>query len=566
MTVIPTPASAEVVWTDAQLAKVYSTRAQVNPEHLTEGSNRGPCWLVGAPPFHVDEWFAKARDKSRHNSSSGWEEWVETILEGATHATPPMADLARRAIELYRGGDRPPALDLDVEVAMAELELQAEYDAFPFWVAAEGLPWALRALVRMHELANSEHDVHYHSLSEGLWLIETTAHAGDQVGECLSSWRLLRGLVAVADDETYQATRAVAAQVWDDASTAVRTALSFVFADEPGWAEEAARAYLDAGLDGEGLNGSGAATGMLVAGASPGLAARIVAGQPGSIDEPTLLTMLARLGPAAIPVLDAGLRHARSNDERLRYARVLAMIHTPEAARTLLAWRGNRRLASVIADYIAAVPDLAAAVPPPPAPEPVTDPTGIAFVKLLADYRTWYGENFARDLTEDLAEDEVAELADDGWLDPLGDLSPALEADIAALRERFGELPAGYLAFLRAIGPGSLLLPTDYHEPYALVLTHPANIPDAYASYQSWLHEEWFEENEGIDLAAMIPIMGEAVHANFVLLSRQHPDDDKVFLWRHDDEPYRMDDGSSLFDFLRGVIAEAQSGKGHLCL
>ncbi|WP_326764268.1 hypothetical protein OG978_06495 [Streptomyces sp. NBC_01591] len=107
-----------MTWTEEQRGKVYSTRARVNPDHLTEGLDRGPCWLAAVPPFDAARCFAEARDKSRHDAFSGWEYAGQQVEKGARHAAPSMAALGLRAAALYRSGERPDVLDLDVEVAM----------------------------------------------------------------------------------------------------------------------------------------------------------------------------------------------------------------------------------------------------------------------------------------------------------------------------------------------------------------------------------------------------------------------------------------------------------------
>lgn len=169
------------------------------------------------------------------------------------HAAPSMAALGLRAVALYRSGERPDVLDLDVEVSMAELQLQATWDAVPFWLAAEGVIWTLRAMLRLHELAHNQHEIHYDPRLErsGTWLIETTAHASFQVAECESSWRLLRGVLAVADGADHRAARAVAEAAFDAAPVPVKVALSFVFPDEREWADRAAEDCLAQGSGGD---------------------------------------------------------------------------------------------------------------------------------------------------------------------------------------------------------------------------------------------------------------------------------------------------------------------------
>ncbi|MCT2544049.1 SMI1/KNR4 family protein [Streptomyces atratus] len=558
--------AGDVVWTDEQRGKVYSTRARVNPDHLTEGLGRGPCWLAAVPPFDAAGCFAEARDKSRHAMDQGWEYAVHEVEEGARHAAPSMAALGLRAAALYRSDERPDVLDLDVEVAMVELQLQATWDAVPFWLAAEGVAWTLRAMLRLHELAHNRHEVHCDPGLEwsGTWLIETTAHASFQVAECESSWQLLRGVLAVADEADHHAARAVAAAAFDVAPVPVKAALSFVFPDEREWADRAAEDCLAQGCGGDKV------VRMLVTTAGVDRGERLVERQPGCLDEATLLTLLAREGAGAAPVLDSAMRHARGNNERLVSAHHLAMIRTRDAAERLAAWRGNRRLAPLIEDYFRQAPHLEPSPSGASEPRiPAEDATAAALTGLFEEYRTWYREHWVPKLLGDTGRveeelDAEAWLDEEGWLDPTGDLSPVGEDDIAALEARFGPLPADYRAFLHVIGTGTLLQPMQAMpgaalEPTTRNFIHPADIPGAHTVYTRWLHDGWHEENAGVvDMTRMMPVMGHDGYANFVLLSLQHEGDDRVHVWYHDEEPERMDGGVPFVEFLRRMIDSAR--------
>ncbi|MFD4859061.1 SMI1/KNR4 family protein [Streptomyces atratus] len=443
--------AGDVVWTEEQRGKVYPTRARVNPDHLTEGLDRGPCWLAAVPPFDAAGCFAEARDKSRHDAFRGWEYAVHQVEKGARHAAPSVAALGLRAAALYRSGERPDVLDLDVEVAIVELQMQATWDAVPFWLAAEGVVWTLRAMLRLHELAHNQHKVHYDPRWQwsGTWLIESTAHASFQVAECDSSWRLLRGVLAVADEADHRAARAVAEAAFDAARVPVKAALSFVFPDEREWADRAAEDCLAQGGGGDKV------VRMLVTTTGVDWGERLVERQPGCLDEATLLTLLAREGAGAAPVLDAAMRHARGNNDRLVFARHLAVIRTRDAAERLAAWRGNRRLAPLIEDYFRQAPHLEPSPSGASEPRiPAEDATAAALTGLFEEYRTWYREHWVPKLLGDKGWDEEeldaeAWLDEEGWLDPTGDLSPVSEDDIAVLEARFGPLPADYRAFVR---------------------------------------------------------------------------------------------------------------------
>jgi len=190
--------------------------------------------------------------------------------------------------------------------------------------------------------------------------------------------------------------------------------------------------------------------------------------------------------------------------------------------------------------------------------------TAVVLADLFAGYRSWYREHWMPKLLADLGEEE-ADLVEFGWHDPIAGLRPATGDEIAALADRFGPLPASYLDFLRTVGTGGLLLPTgrwqDYAlEPTELIFTRPADVPEAHVAFRSWLHEEWYEANAGIDLSRMMPIMG--VDVNFVLLSLQHPGDDRVNVWRHDAEPFRLDSDTRLVDLLDQVIESGKREQG----
>ena len=253
------------------------------------------------------------------------------------------------ALDIRDEKKMPKKLDEDTEVALVALDIQHVFNAMPFWIAKEGLEFAMRTLARCHEYHSSGHDHGYGT--HGVWVVHAPDEAGEYPEYADSGWMLLRARLATTDEATYASMRKVAEKIRAKASTMVKAFLAIAFADRA-WADEAATEAL-AEKHPSGWHR------QLVADASIDLAKRLAENKEWSLDEDAIATLFAREGGAAAPVLVAALGAAGNNEERKGLAKLLAMIETEEAARGFAPWISNRTINPIATKYFKRVPEIA---------------------------------------------------------------------------------------------------------------------------------------------------------------------------------------------------------------
>lgn len=244
--------------------------------------------------------------------------------EGRSHAAAHLVPLMDAVSAMSERPNPEGPLDLDVEAAIVALERVPVFSSMKFWLVREGPAFALKALVRSHQLNSSARTVsnygHPIFLREG-W---DAAHRDPEYAD--SAWETMRGVVNAADDAAYATLRALADTLRKGAPSVVRAFLAFAFSPEHEWADEAAAAVIK-----EAPAVSGWCRNLItVASVDHGVA--LARNEDWIFSERQLLTMLARHGSAAAPVLLAAMEAAPNNTARKTYAKVLAMIETEAAA------------------------------------------------------------------------------------------------------------------------------------------------------------------------------------------------------------------------------------------
>jgi len=106
-----------------------------------------------------------------------------------------------------------------------------------WWIALEGIPFALETLARAPRFARTGAQNKWNTGIEApYWLVpsndlrDATLERGDP-----SAWVVLRRRIAAADDEAYVAARSTARKLRPNAPLSLRIALSFSFPDETTW-------------------------------------------------------------------------------------------------------------------------------------------------------------------------------------------------------------------------------------------------------------------------------------------------------------------------------------------
>ena len=340
--------SGDIAWTDKLRGRIYASRAIPNPLHLGGGYDTGPCWLNHVWPLDLETCWTDALDVS-WGGVADWAEPPNAVPRGLLHATPQMATLAERACAAF--GKRLATLDADVEAAMATLALRKSWSGFPLWCAMHGEVFALRVLLKMAASSSSEHE---HAIRDhGLYLRASADHAASELFEHKNAWRMLRGVIAAANDDVYAEARTLADAVRRSLAPEFHAAVAFAFPDEP-WGNDAADAMLASSGDGR-----WEPVQMLVTVAEPARGVQLAKlGYP--LELHFLVTMLAHHGARAVPVLAAALDSVASGDARKEIADVLAMVRTQDALEAFLPWLGKSAVATPLKRAFKAQPEVAA--------------------------------------------------------------------------------------------------------------------------------------------------------------------------------------------------------------
>ena len=328
-------------WTPELEALAFSTRAAVNPAWLGKLYDDVPY------PFEVKVAYANARDWDHQRELR----MIELGRERAPQKLRPVMD---RVIEA-RKAKAPPSgrLDLDVEAALVALEVAHTFSIVAYWIAKEGVDFAIRALVRAHGLVPSHYE---HTYSVGgamrMWIEEGFACA-DHL-EASHAWSTIRAVLALTDEKTYARARAVATELRKSVPLGVRAWIAFAFPDEQAWAD----ADAEAALAEKTFTGP---TRYLATVASAPLAERLIR-LPGSYyDDEHLVTLIKKHGDAAAPLIGAAMTSSGRAEKRKDNAKILARIRAPEAARAFAEWLADKAVAPLATKYFRANPELAPA-------------------------------------------------------------------------------------------------------------------------------------------------------------------------------------------------------------
>ena len=190
-----------IAWTTAMRERVYPSRRIANPAMVVERLSRSRM------TFPIDANAARALSRypvfDRVNevksavarNPAAWRRAVEVAI---ARASEPLGD----------------ELDVDVEAATVALQLIPLYAAMPHWLAAGGIQFALRTLIRCHGIVNGDRI----PLGGGAWVIETRNYSVHQPSSHGDAWTLLRCMLADSIEPVYDECHGIA----DEARLAVR--------------------------------------------------------------------------------------------------------------------------------------------------------------------------------------------------------------------------------------------------------------------------------------------------------------------------------------------------------
>lgn len=377
-TVVKTPAREEdVAWTVKLRGKIFASRTIPNPRHLTGGMDDGPTWVPeNIPyPYDVDQAWTAALDTTW--SLAEWARPPNSIPVGYSNATPPLAAIARKALAAF--GSRLEALDAETEAAMMVLELRPSWRGVPLWIAMHGVAFATRVMVTAARWRTNEGATGKHR-EEGLYLIEDGMRAGREVHEHTTAWRILRGALAIADDEQYEEARAIADAARKALPFEQRAAIAFAFPDEP-WCNDVIEAYLAAEANDVDTSGAWEPWQMLMATAELDDAIRIARFEY-PMHLPFVMTMLAKHGVHTAKLIAAAFDTFAQVSRFTILADALAMIRTREALEAFVPVLGISAVKGPMTRAFKAQPELGKKILAKPAKK--TDKAGKAAAALLA--------------------------------------------------------------------------------------------------------------------------------------------------------------------------------------
>jgi hypothetical protein len=375
------PFEPRIVWSE-------ETRAQVLPRRDSEP----------APvPLEIDGPALRAEIQAQYDDAA------PRLKNGVPRSAASCTPIMREIIAHFSAGEPRPELSVDAAAgAMVVLTygwLGAQDACLRCFLHERALPFAVRALCRSFDL-HAEGDLR-DPAARFLFRTADAARfkrpwevgrlAEEKVHKLVEALSTLRRAVAAADDGTYAETRAVVEPVIGAAGTPVayRCALAFLFPTEDAWVRAAAEACVAAGKPEESYYARHLDL-ALAAVADPELAARLARLMEQVPDEALVLTMIDRVGPAAVGALRAlshnqGLMLIRSVEAIQALAPMLGqkavmehLHHTPELSIFALAADPGRESggqAVAVSTLAAAHPEAARS-----AMEKL-DPAGAAFVK-----------------------------------------------------------------------------------------------------------------------------------------------------------------------------------------
>jgi hypothetical protein len=263
-----------------------------------------------------------------------------SVERSAAAWRPAVAEAIARAGKPIPDGEP----DLEVEVATTMLDLRPVYAAIPYWLTMGGVGFALRVLIRCHEV-ECRRDGKLRFLVESRDLSTSTADAHH------NAWRLLRIALASSVEPLYDEAHGIAdaARLAESkrplGQAGLLPLLAFAFPDELAWAEQAAphaRALLTAAhkrtkkMWGNRTFSPALARFIAVAPVDTAVAMLTEAINTG-LEESDLITALAHHGAAGgAAIYHAALAHTAVNDAtRKLWSSHLVAIRTPDARRVL---------------------------------------------------------------------------------------------------------------------------------------------------------------------------------------------------------------------------------------
>lgn len=318
-----------IEWTPELSALVYPSRARPNPRYVAEAYEDfgvgKPIDLVAARKACAAYWKDRERiakvKRALHKNPPAWSPVVDQVLARARKPS----------------GDHP--LTVELEAATVTLKVCPLHTALPYWLAAGGIPFALRTLIRCHGLLCSALEFGYSrgGVDLGLWIVETRKLSVDWPDGYADAWELMRAVLSEAIEPVYDEAHGIADEarlatvVGNPNESALQILLPFAFPDEKAWAREGAKAAI--GLAKQRKRGYTPALAYFISVAPVDVAIELLTCTVNdAVSDADLASALAHHGAAdGVKILEAALANAPNNTDRERWGEVLLAVRTAEA-------------------------------------------------------------------------------------------------------------------------------------------------------------------------------------------------------------------------------------------
>ena len=167
--------------------------------------------------------------------------------------------------------------------------------------------------------------------------------------------------------------------------------------------------------------------------------------------------------------------------------------------------------------------------------------------KVLSDYRSWYLAYYECD-------DQ----------DPFRALKPLTSGGLSAFEDTVGPQPESYRWLLRELGPGPLSIASS-DEPVDFTLLSPKHVKRVRRDVLGCIDPELIplaRERQGLEAERLLPFLVDRDWNQWALLGNQHPADERVFLFSHEQEQYDDRDlfkaQGSLADYFTRLFDQAR--------
>jgi hypothetical protein len=310
-----------IAWTAWLRGEVIPSRRFPNPAHRAKLLKN-----LGALDYPLDRDHC-FRNFVAYGRQDACQRQRARAIAGLASNPPAWRAAVEQAIENAAHPEARGPFDVDAEAAAVTLELYPLWVALSYWLAEAGIVFALRALVRCHDVSPL---VRESDPGHTNYLVDRPDDRRGLVTH--DRWELLRCMLADAIEPTYDEAHGIADRARIRAADPeAQLLIAFAFPDEHAWARDAAPAALALARKRRGVF----ALANYLTVAPIETAVKIVDRSPSWMVTSRIATLLAHHGVETTPVLSKLLARAGSDSQRSNLCDYVLAIRTVEATRAL---------------------------------------------------------------------------------------------------------------------------------------------------------------------------------------------------------------------------------------